>query len=75
MLKIMRHMRIIRTLLPSWHKREKEIAYFLKNQILNVIPTLPQQKQRESLKKCENVKGYREIRYQKFDEIFGESKL
>ncbi|MEE2744103.1 MAG: thiamine pyrophosphate-dependent enzyme [Bdellovibrionota bacterium] len=72
MLKVMRHMRIIRTLLPSWHKKEKEISDFLRKQILQIIPTLPQEKKRESLKKCENVKGYREIRYQKFDDIFGE---
>jgi indolepyruvate ferredoxin oxidoreductase len=70
MLKIMRHMRVIRKILPGWHKKEKQMAEFLRTQILQVIPSLPQQERRKNLKNCENVKGFREVRYQKFEDIF-----
>ena len=74
MLKIMRHMRFLRKVMPDWHKKEEKIAAFIRNQIIEVIPHLMEGKKREQLKKCENVKGYREVRYQKFEEYFGEVK-
>jgi len=70
MLKIMRHMRVIRKILPGWHKKEEEMAQFLRTQILEIIPSLPEQEKRKNLKNCENIKGYREVRYQKFEDTF-----
>ncbi|MEC7181606.1 MAG: hypothetical protein VXW15_02750, partial [Bdellovibrionota bacterium] len=70
--KIMRHMRYLRRLMPKWHQKEKKIAAFIRNQIIDVIPHLKEEKKRVELKKCENVKGYREVRYEKFKEYFGE---
>ena len=72
MLKMMRHMRFLRKLLPKWHQKEKKIAAFLRGQIIEVIPHLAEGEKRPQLKKCENIKGYREVRYQKFKESFGE---
>jgi len=72
MLKIMRHMRILRRFLPGWHQKEEKIAAFIRKQIIEVIPHLKEEQKRVELKKCENVKGYREVRYQKFEEYFGE---
>ncbi len=72
MLKIMRHMRYLRRLMPQWHQKEKKIAAFIRNQIIDVIPHLKEEEKRGELKKCENVKGYREVRYEKFKEYFGE---
>jgi hypothetical protein len=46
------------------------MAKFLRTQILEVIPSLPEQERRKDLKNCENIKGYREVRYQKFEDIF-----
>ncbi|MFA6238749.1 MAG: thiamine pyrophosphate-dependent enzyme [Bacteriovorax sp.] len=57
MLKIMRHARILRSLLPVWHKLEREIACSIKEKLL-----LGALDYRE-LKALENIKGYREVRY------------
>lgn len=63
MLRIVRHMRILRTLLPSWHQKEKEIALKTRRELLKGALD------RASLKKCENIKGYRQVRYQKALEV------
>jgi indolepyruvate ferredoxin oxidoreductase len=73
MLKTMRHMRILRLVLKSWHKKEKSIGIKIRRRIMDEIPRLKdlsEQDQRVMLKKLENIKGYREIRYSKFDEVF-----
>ncbi len=56
MLKIMRHLRILRILMPKWHKLEKEIAAKIKNELLSGVD-------RKRLKELDGVKGYREVRY------------
>ena len=57
MLKLMRHARILRSILTSWHK--------LENQINNDIRTkiLANKLNFKELKALENIKGYREVRY------------
>ena len=40
MLKIMRHLRILRWLLPSWHRRERQIALEIRREILEKTPKL-----------------------------------
>jgi indolepyruvate ferredoxin oxidoreductase len=62
MLALMRHARFLRPLLPSWHKREREIAGEIRATLLR------QSMDRASLKKLENIKGYRDIRYAAFEQ-------
>jgi len=57
MLSLMRHARFLRRLLTDWHKREKEIAAEIRAQLNGPSLTYTQ------LKKLENIKGYREVRY------------
>lgn len=64
MLKIMRHMRIMRVLLRSWHSRERKIAKEIRRELLEVVTKLPNEERRTALKKLENIKGYREYRYE-----------
>jgi indolepyruvate ferredoxin oxidoreductase len=63
MLSIMRHARFLRALLPAWHKREREIAASIQAQILG--GSLPH----SELKKLENIKGYRAVRYASSEEV------
>ena len=65
MLRFMRHLRILRPLLGGWHYREKKIAAAIRARIL----ALPQQARDDELRRrlveLENIKGYREVRYDK----------
>jgi indolepyruvate ferredoxin oxidoreductase len=65
MLKLMRHMRILRIILPNWHSQEKEIARKTRDQIVNHLWKKPESEIYSALKRIENIKGYREVRYQK----------
>ena len=65
MLKIMGHMRILRLLLPGWHKKEKAINEKIRHQLCSIVSKLPEEKRRSALMRLENIKGYRNIRYQK----------
>ncbi len=65
MLKIMRHMRILRIILRSWHSKERKIASQIRTKLLEEIPKLPQEQRRSAIKRLENIKGYREVRYEK----------
>jgi indolepyruvate ferredoxin oxidoreductase len=56
MLKIMRHFRILRIILPDWHKKEKEISTKIRNEILAGASS-------RRLRELDSVKGYREVRY------------
>lgn len=67
MLKLMRHMRILRFLMPSWHHKEKSIALKIRKEILEHIPKLEGENKRRRLVEMENIKGYREVRYEVFD--------
>ncbi len=70
MLKTMRHLRILRLLMPSWHKKEKSIAIKVRKELLEVIPKLDTDAKRRRLVEVENIKGYREVRYAEFDKAF-----
>lgn len=61
MLSLMRHLRLLRLLMRAWHSEERRIASEIRNSVLNV----PDVRRREYLKKLDNIKGYREVRYQK----------
>ncbi len=62
MLKIMRHARFLRIMMPAWHRQEREIALYLRSKLLNVSSLTPD-KRYSYLTKLDNVKGYREVRY------------
>lgn len=70
MLKIMRHMRIFRFLMPNWHQKEKEISQNIRKEILGPILKLKEGQRRMKLAKLENIKGYRDIRYEKAQKAF-----
>jgi len=57
MLKIMRHLRSLRLLMPEWHKKEKEISQQVRKELLEGFPP------RHRLLELDNIKGYREVRY------------
>ena len=71
MLKIMRHMRLLRLLLRSWHGKERKIAGLIRTELMEVVPKLQESEQRSALKRLENIKGYREFRYQKAEGLLG----
>ncbi len=60
MLKIMRHQRFLRIILPQWHKEERSIAQHIRAKLLT------NELAYSELKKIENIKGYREVRYESF---------
>ena len=57
MLKVMRHFRSLRLLMPEWHKKEKEISQQVRKELLEEFPS------RSRLLELDNIKGYREVRY------------
>lgn len=70
MLKLMRHGRWLRFFLPRWHQKEREIALKQRALVLNHIPKQAAELRRSSLKRLENIKGYRQVRYDKALEAF-----
>lgn len=66
MLRLMRHQRWLRSFSPAWHSKEKKINKFLQGKILSGVNSL-------ELKKIDNIKGYRQVRYKAFKEMIGES--
>ena len=72
MLKVMRHSRFLRKLMPSWHEKENRIADLIRGEILESIPQLFAPKQRIRLKELDNIKGYRQIRYESAKAVLGD---
>lgn len=70
MLKVMRHMRIFRILMPNWHQKEKELSKKIRNEILGPILKLNNGQRRNKLAKLDNIKGYRDVRYEKAEKVF-----
>ena len=64
MLIMMRHARFLRPLLRSWHRKEREISQEIKKKILGNTLLYAE------LKLLENIKGYREVRYNQADSHF-----
>ena len=65
MLKMMRHMRILRRLMPDWHKEEKRIALNIRSQLLDATQSL------KHLKELDSIKGYRQYRYGHAEKFLG----
>jgi indolepyruvate ferredoxin oxidoreductase len=68
MLRLMRHMRFLRLLMPAWHSIERKIAQLSREEILKGV-TL------ERLRQIEGIKGYREVRYEEASNIFGKEAI
>jgi indolepyruvate ferredoxin oxidoreductase len=64
MLKVMKHFRILRILLPSWHSKEKEISISIQRELLSL-----KKDSYKRIKELASIKGYREIRYQRAKEV------
>ncbi len=64
MLKIMRRLRILRVLMPSWHSQERQIAQSIRSKILAMNTVSPGER-RHQLVDLDNIKGYRDVRYAK----------
>jgi indolepyruvate ferredoxin oxidoreductase len=67
MLKVMRHLRILRKMLPDWHKKERSIASNIRSKILRGSLSS------RELKELEAIKGYREVRYKNARQFLGKS--
>ena len=64
MLKIMRHGRFLRWLLPAWHRRERKIAIQIRQALLRNGEEKKREEKRQILSKLDHIKGYRQIRYE-----------
>jgi indolepyruvate ferredoxin oxidoreductase len=72
MLAIMRHMRWLRPLLPTWHKTERAIATRIRTELLNKVAKMENSRERRlALVALENIKGYRAVREEKARAVFG----
>lgn len=63
MLKTMKNMRVLRLLMPEWHKKERKISLATRKEILSSVQPY------KRLMELDSIKGYREVRY-KFAEKF-----
>ncbi|WP_419172297.1 thiamine pyrophosphate-dependent enzyme [Halobacteriovorax sp.] len=69
-LKLMRHFRVLRTLLPSWHHKERAIAKTTRDFLFNGLQKVDNEY--HALKLLDNIKGYRDVRYEKAQNAFNE---
>jgi len=67
MLRIMRHLRILRIMMPTWHYKERRISAIIRRQLLERKQTL------KHLNELDSIKGYRNIRYQHAKLYLGEN--
>ena len=70
MLKIMRHARVLRLVLPMWHHRERQITKDIREKLLKLISESTNAS--PEYKRLDQINGYREVRYKKFDEALSE---
>lgn len=71
MLKIVRHLRIFRILMPAEHEKEMKISGKIRDELLNKIAVLPENERTKRLVQLDNIKGYRAIRYEKAQKVLG----
>lgn len=63
MLKIMRHLRLLRLILPGWHQEEKKIALKIREELRQSLgERWTEEKRYQFLMRLDNIKGYREVR-------------
>lgn len=63
MLRLMRHMRILRLILPTWHREEKNISKKVREQLFR-------ENTKEKLIALDNIKGFRDVRYKNAQRVF-----
>ncbi len=64
MLKLMRHLRLMRSLMPQWHKQEKHIAKLIQAELLTGVGE-------QRIRQLADIKGYREVRYAQAQKYLG----
>jgi indolepyruvate ferredoxin oxidoreductase len=69
MLRMMKHLRSLRLLLPDWHKKEKEISLLIRKELLNG------DLRRSRLLELDNIKGYRDVRYKSAIKYLGKTHV
>ncbi len=75
MLKIMRHLRFLRPIFFRQHLKDKEISRKIRKYIVEEIHKVSDESmRRKKLKLLENIKGYRQIRFDKAERAFHEFK-
>ena len=67
MLKLMRHFRILRLLLPMWHHRERQISKEIRARVMSLVNT--ECSFIDEVTKLDQVNGYREVRYKKSEAV------
>jgi indolepyruvate ferredoxin oxidoreductase len=72
MFKMMRHLRILRLLMPTWHKREKAIASKIREELVSGLTDHKNKYKR--IKELASIKGYREIRYAQAEKYLNDEK-
>ena len=65
MLLMMRHFRVLRVLMPDWHKHEKDISTRIRSEILSGKLSL------KRLNELDQIKGYRSVRYKAASQVLG----
>lgn len=72
MLKLMKHMKFLRRILSNWHMKEKEFRdWYIREVIDTFSPSNDESYERhlKAIESVDSVRGYREIRYPKMDEV------
>jgi indolepyruvate ferredoxin oxidoreductase len=66
MLKIMRHQRFLRLILPGWHRQERSIQLHIRAQLMKQVEDAASNKEQvaRTLKRLGRIKGYRDVYYQ-----------
>jgi indolepyruvate ferredoxin oxidoreductase len=59
--------------MPEWHRRENAIAERIRHELLEVLPQAGKDLRRR-LMRLDNIKGYRETRYERAQEVFGPAR-
>jgi indolepyruvate ferredoxin oxidoreductase len=67
MLRSMRHLRVLRLIMSTWHETERKIAHDIRAEVLGATADS------ERLCRLDNVKGYREVRYRAASALLGKS--
>ena len=74
MLKIVRHMRVFRVIMSAEHEKEMKISGKIREELLKKIYLLDDRERAKRLVQLDNIKGYRKIRYEKAEKVFGAFK-
>lgn len=71
MLRIVRHLRFLRALMPGVHRCDRVIAARIRQELLEVIPATGGDT-RKRLMRLDSIKGYRDVRYQRAEAVLAD---